>query len=149
MQSYQPPSASAISLPAADVSASTTAVESVAYEAYPVRKPEEELNDFIVQVRASTLTRCRTKLTQISHQHFPWRELALAISTLAAGAYLGTIPDKIKTGTFQSTIFHTVLPAIAAAAFVAYIFLYRSEVKRPEDTVSAVLNELPDPNKTR
>jgi hypothetical protein len=121
----------------------------VEYEAFPVRKPEEDLNDFKVQVRASTLSRCRSRLAQASSASFPWHELALGVSTLAAGAVLGAIPADIKPGTQQAIFFYTVLPAIAVAAFVAYLFLRRSGVAEPAQAAADVLSELPDPNRTR
>lgn len=69
MEEFQPSPANAKRLPAADVAAATP-TGNMEYEAYPVRKPEEDLNDFKVQIRASTLTRCRVKLTQISAPRF-------------------------------------------------------------------------------
>jgi hypothetical protein len=68
---------------------------------------------------------------------------------LAAGAVLGAIPADIKPGTQQAIFFYTVLPAIAVAAFVAYLFLRRSGVAEPAQAAADVLSELPDPNRTR
>lgn len=148
MEEFQPPPANATPLPAADVTAAAP-TGNVEYEAYPVRKPEEDLNDFKVQVRASTLTRCRAKLTQVSAPRFPWHEMALGASTLAAGAFLGALPADIKAGSSQAVFFYTLLPIIAVGAFVAYLFLRRLTIREPASTAAEVLSELPDPDKTR
>lgn len=148
MEDLQPPPANATPLPAADISAAAPA-GNVEYEAYPVRKPEEDLNDFKVQVRASTLTRCRAKLSQVSVPRFPWHEVALGASTLAAGAFLGALPADIKAGSVQATFFYTLLPIVAVGAFVAYLFLRHSTIRDPSNATAEVLSELPDPDKTR
>jgi len=148
MEEFQPPPANASPLPAADITAAAPA-GNMEYEAYPVRKPEEDLNDFKVQVRASTLTRCRTKLTQVSAPRFPWHEVALGASTLAAGAFLGALPANIKAGSPQAVFFYTFLPIIAVGAFVAYLFLRRLTICEPASAAAEVLSELPDPDKTR
>jgi hypothetical protein len=148
MEEFQPPPANATPLPAADVAAAAPA-GNVEYEAYPVRKPEEDLNDFKVQVRASTLSRCRAKLAQVSAPRFPWHEVALGASTLAAGAFLGALPADIKAGGLQAVFFYTLLPIIMVGAFVAYLFLRRLTIREPARAASDVLSELPDPDKTR
>ena len=148
MDDFQPPPPNARGLPAADLTASAQ-TSNVEYEAFPVRKPEEDLNDFKLQVRASTLTRCRTRLAQISNVSFPWHELALGVGTLAAGVYLGTIPAEIKPETAQSTVFNTIMPAVAASALVAYFFLRRGALVDPVRAASDVLSELPDPTRSR
>jgi hypothetical protein len=147
MEDFQPPSANVVFLPASDIN-ENDAAGNVEYEAYPVRKPEADLNDFKVQVRASTLARCRVKLAQVSKPLFPWHEGALGVGTLAAGAFLGALPADIKAGSFKSVFFYTILPIIAVAAFVAYFFLRRSALREPADAVAEVLADLPDPDKT-
>lgn len=148
MEEFHPPPANAAPLPVADVAAATPA-GNVEYEAYPVRKPEVDLNDFKVQVRASTLTRCRDKLVKISVPRFPWHEVAVGASTLATGAFLGALPADIKAGSSQAVFYYTLLPIIAVGAFVAYWFLRRSTIQEPARVAADVLSELPDPEKTR
>ena len=148
MKEFEPPPANATPLPAADVTAVLSA-ENVEYEAYPVRKPEEDLNDFKVQVRASTLIRCRSKLAQVSTPRFPWHELALGTSTLAAGAVLGALPADIKAGSPLAMFFYSLLPIVAVGTFVAYLFLRRLTIREPAGAASEVLSELPNPDKAR
>lgn len=148
MDKFEPPSANARPLPVADIAAAP-AGGSIEYEAYPVRKPEEDLNDFKVQVRASTLARCRSKLTLIAAPCFPWHEVALGASTMAAGAFLGALPSDIKAGTPHALFFYTILPIVAVGALVAYLFLRRLVLHDSTSTALDVLSELPDPNKTR
>ena len=147
MHDFDPPEPTAGPLPAADLQA--TAVGSVEYESYPVRRPEADLNDFKVQVRASTLSRCRGRLASATRRSFPWHELALGISTLAGGGVVGALPANITAGSTNALFFFSVLPVIAAASFVAYLFLRGSEVRRSADAVADALAELPNPDETR
>lgn len=151
MDDFTPPLPNAAPLPAADVEANVASEASgnVEYEAYPVRKPEEDLSDFKVQVRASTLMRCRTKLNTVAKSRFSWHEVLLALSTLAAGAFLGALPSGLKAGTASAIFFYTILPIVAVASFVAYLFLRRAMLRDPADIAADVLEELPDPDKTR
>lgn len=103
MQDFDPPEPTAGPLPVADLQA--TAVGSVEYESYPVRRPEADLNDFKVQVRASTLRRCRGKLSTATRRTFPWHELALGMSTLAGGGVVGALPANISADSTNAVIF--------------------------------------------
>lgn len=149
MEEFQPPPPNATPLPMADVTEDEIPGK-IEYEAYPVRKPEADLNDFKIQVRASTLARCRSKLAKISISVFPWHEVCLGISTLAAGAYLGSLSaSNITSGSLQAVFFFNILPIIAVATFVTYFFLRRSTLKESSEIAIEVLAELPDPDKTR
>ena len=148
MAEFQIPPPNADALPAADVSAAAIG-GSVEYEAFPVRKPEEDLSDFKVQVRASTLARCRTQLSRIRDPGTPWHEVCLGLSTLSAGAYLGALPSQIDSKSWLYPLFNTLLPAIACAAFVGYVLLRRSASNEPAAIVSDVLQDLPNPERTR
>jgi hypothetical protein len=151
MDDFAPPPPNAEPLPVADVEANeaSEASKNVEYEAYPVRKPEEDLSDFKIQVRASTLIRCRTKLAKVAQSRFPWHEVLLALSTLAAGAFLGALPAGLQAGTAGAIFFYTILPVVAVASFVAYLFLRRAMLRDPADIAADALAELPDPDKTR
>jgi hypothetical protein len=148
MDEFEPPVPNASPLPVADVTAAATG-GNVEYEAFPVRKPEQDLNDFKVQVRASTLARCRAKLAPLSGPAFPWHEVCLGVSTMAAGAFLGALPADIKVGSPQAIFFYTILPVIAASALIAYVFLRRLALRDAAIAASEVLSELPDPERTR
>jgi len=136
------------SLPVADITAPIPK-GNIDYEAYPVRKPEEDLNDFKVQVRASTLSRCRTRLEKISNTTFLWYEMSLAGSTVSMGAYLGSLAANIPSGSFLDVLFNTIIPVISSALFVSYIFLRRARDIEPKQAITDVLSELPDPKRSR
>lgn len=148
VEDFQPQTENATALPAADVTVVTQAGP-IEHESYPVKKPEEDLNEFKVQVRASTLNRCRAKLMQVAEARFPWHELALGGSTLAGGAFLGALPADIKSGTLCSVVFYTLLPIAAVGAFVAYLFLRRQVTTGCVSSANEILSELPDPHKAR
>lgn len=148
MDNFQPIGSSARALPAADVMAGNSR-ENVEYQAFPVRKPEEDLNDFIIKVRASKLASCRSRLLQLAKAPFPWHELLLGLSTMSTGAYFGALPAIIPPDTSLSLLFNTLLPMIGAASFVAYLFLRHTALVNPSKLAFDLLSELPDPDKTR
>lgn len=130
---------------------STAASGNIEHEAFPVKKPVEDLDDFKVQVRASTLRRVRSKLQGIEDPDFPWHELTLGISTLAFGGSLGALPAKLAACDALAILFYTVLPVIGTGCLVAYLFLRhgRSVHQNPVRSVDEALAELPDPENTR
>ena len=149
MEEFAPPPSNASALPVADVSAPAPAPTNVEYESYPVRKPEADLNDFKIQVRASTLDRCRKKLQAAAKEQFRWHELVLGLATVAIGAFLGSLPANLAAGSKKAIFFYTGMPVVGVAAFVAYLFLRRSGPAELSRVVTDVLAELPDPDKTR
>jgi hypothetical protein len=149
MEDFLPAQTSAVALPTADVRATVPSGAKVEYEAYPVRRPEADLNDFKVQVRASNLARCRATLTRAAKTRFPWHEMALGTSTLSTGAFLGALPATIAAGTAQSVFFYTMLPIVGVSTFVCYLFLRRTMIQEPAELAAAVLAELPDPDRAR
>jgi len=149
MEEFQPPPPNVDALPTSDFTADETS-KRMDYEAYPVRKPEEDLNDFKIQIRASTLRRCRFKLAQLSHSAFPWYEVLLGISTLSGGAFLGSLTsDNLPAKGFLAIFFNTILPIITVASFVAYVLLRHSTLKDSSEIGKEVLADLPNPEKTR
>ncbi len=145
---FSPPPPTAAGLPAADVQASV-AGSAVVHQAFPVRRPESELNDFVVQVRASTLTRCRSRLAKVSNARFPWHEIMLGISSLAFGAFLGALPADLKAGTYLAILFYTVMPILGVGTGVAFFFLRHKSGSDAAQEANEVLGDLPDPDKAR
>ena len=142
-----PPPAIA-NIPAADVLPAPDPTE-IAYQAFPVRSPEDDINDFIVKVKASTLRRCRARLTDIKPKKFPYGEVSLGVATMAWGAVLGALPAGIKPDTWQAIFFFNLLPVLATAATVGYLFLRHFSAVDYTQRAQEVLDQLPDPDKTR
>jgi hypothetical protein len=149
MKGFEPPSPDVKELPAADIRVSSKGGKDdlVLDQTFPIRPSETDLNEFIVPVRASILTRCRNKLSRVTKGKPPFRELSLAICTLALGATLGAIPAGIKPGTHMYFFYFNFLPVVTAASGVAYFFLRREEMSEPAEIATEILNDLPDPNK--
>jgi len=148
-ESFEPPPPAVTSIPAADVHAPTGNGEETVQQSFPVRKPEADRNEFLIQVRASTLLRCRRRLQQLATNSFPWPEVALGISSLTLGAFLSAITSGVALDSKLGIAFYAVLPAIGVGAAVAFCFL---RVRATVDTASVcseVLSELPDPDQTR
>lgn len=145
---FNPPPPAATPFPAADLQARPQLGE-VEFESLPVRRPPEDLNDVKIVVRGSVLTRCRAKLAIAAEAKFPWYELALALSSLAAGAVAGAIPADIQQGSGKYLVFFTILPVVAIGAFVAYLFLRHQRESGASNIAQSVLSELPDPEKAQ
>jgi len=84
---FSPPPATVSGLPASDIQAPVTE-DSVVHQAFPVRRPESELKDFMVQVRAGTLDRRRMQLASVTKARSPWPWVMLGVSSLAFGSFL-------------------------------------------------------------
>jgi amino acid transporter len=145
---FSPPPSSATGLPAADVQAAV-AGGTVVHQAFPVRRLESELNDFFVQVRASTLNRCRSRLAKVTKARFPWHEVMLGVSSLAFGAFLGALPADLKAATFQAVVFYTLMPIVGVGSGVAFFFLRHKSGSDAVQEADEVLADLPDPDKAR
>ena len=145
----EPPKPQVVSLPAADVTAPATTQENLLHVAYPVKKPEEEHAEFIIEVRASTLTRVRRKLTRLPAGRFPWPELLLGVSTAALGASLGAIPAGIDIKKPIGLFYFFALPVLCTGTGVAYFMLRRIPIVDGSKIANEILEDLPDPEKAR
>lgn len=146
MGHFEPSPPDVRTIPAADVLATTGTGGPVVHQAFPVRRPEADRNEFLVQVRASTLHRCRGRLREPAANPFPWHEAALGISTLSFGAFLGALPAALVLNSRSGIFFYNVLPAVGVGAGVAFAFLRR---RVTIDAASEALRDLPDPDETR
>lgn len=135
-------------IPAAEFQAPAGA-ENIEYESFPIKKPIEDLDDFKVQVRASTLRRARSKLHGIKGPEFQWQELALGACTLAFGGVLGALPAGLSKSATLAVIYYIVLPVIGTGSLVAYLFLRHLDYQNPARSAREALSELPDPDKAR
>jgi len=145
----EPPEPQVVSLPAADVTAPDTTQENLRHVAYPLRKPEEEHAEFIIEVRASVLARVRRKLTELAKAEFPWPEFLLGISTAALGASLGAIPAGIDIKKPIGLVYFIAFPVICTGTGVAYFMLRRNSIVDASRVAKEILEDLPDPEKTR
>ena len=136
------------SIPAADFKAEAGDQIGTTTRTYPVKQPEKDKNDFLVQVLASTLHRCRSKLSEIKQASSPYGEILLAVSTLFLGAIIGAWLAGITMKERSAIFFYVISPAIAVGGLVAYFFCRHISITDPSKTASEVLNELPDPDKT-
>lgn len=145
----EPPKPQVVSLPAADVTAPDTTHENLRHVAYPLRKPEEEHAEFIIEVRASVLARVRRTLAKLVKAKFPWPELLLGISTAALGAALGAIPAGIDIKKPIGLVYFVAFPVICTGTGVAYFMMRRNSIVDASKVAEDILEDLPDPEKTR
>lgn len=142
----------AVGLPAADVRFESAekngSDKNFTTHTFPVRTPEEDRGDFLIQVRASTLKKCRRRLKGLADAGFPWAEVMLALSSLAIGATLGALPSDIPASYLRYKFFFFFLPPLAASSLVGFIFLRRLPATNGGATARDVLEDLPDPDRS-
>lgn len=135
------------SIPVADTQATGLEGSPFVNQQFPVRQPAVYQTEFIVPVLASSLRAARGRLKALSSPKFPWRELALAVSMLAFGTILSAWVSDVRLDSEKGVVFFVAMPVVAAASFVAYLFLHRAD---PFDRTSLeeVVQYLPDPDDT-
>lgn len=147
---FIPPQPDSTGIPAADIELPSNSSD-VRHAAYPVKRPEQELNEFFVECRATTLVRCREKLTVIGNARFPWYELLLAISSLAFGTFFGALSSGITyvaDPTHWKLLF-VFMPMVGIGTGVAYLFMRHQGTGEVAAVARQILDELPDPNNSK
>lgn len=150
LATFKPPQPNAEAIPTADIRLPTGSGD-YRHAAYPVKRPEEEINEFIVECRATTLKRCREKLMAIRDSSFPWHEIFLAVASLAIGTSLGALASEVSyTGSPRLWKFlFMFLPFVGVGTGIAYVFLRHQSVKVTAATAREILDVLPDPNNSK
>jgi hypothetical protein len=147
---FIPPQPNVEVIPTADIRLPTNSGD-YRHAAYPVKRPEEEINEFMVECRATTLVRCREKLSAIRDSSLPLHEFLLAIASLAIGTSLGALSSEI---TYTSNpplwkFLFMLLPCIGLGAGIAYFFLRHQSNKVNGAAAKEILQDLPDPNNSK
>ena len=150
-EAFQPPSSQAISVPVAEVTMRSPSGDDIRYQAYSVKRPAQDVDDFLIECRASVLERCRSQLNRIVDSEFPLYEIMLAISCAATGAFLGALPTDIthQTSPLMWKFYFAIVPLVGSSLLVAYFLLRRNEVQSATRIAKAVLADLPDPCNTK
>jgi hypothetical protein len=142
---------SAQSIPAADVQLKGDASEVLtSTRTYPVKQPNEDANDFMIEIRASVLNRIRGELDSAKDEKFQWHEVCLALSTAFCGATLGGLGGALPlvvNGTASRTgvLFYIVFPVLSVFFGVFYYFKRREDNICASKLAAAMLKQLPDP----
>lgn len=149
MDEMKPPPPSATPVLAADVQFPPADAGSVVHQAYPLRQPEEELNEFLIKVRASILLRARRKLSTLLTVKFPWPEALLGLSTLCIGSTLGAVASDVPWNCSKAPFFYLLLPVVSIGSGVAYALLRHLTPQKASSIAQDILEELPDPDRTK
>lgn len=113
-----------------------------------VKHPEEELNDFYVRVRASLLSKVRIKLGGVKENKIDWSELFLAIGMLFIGIFSNEYSQTTELNESQLFWFLAKL-VVGLLCIFGYIIFKVIKYKSTQHTVSEILKEIPDPDKTQ
>lgn len=136
------------SLPVADITiAQDKEVMTTNYQ-YPVKRPAEYQNEFMVLVKASNLQKVREVLLQAKSVKFPIHEVLLGISSISIGATLGALSAGIKLDTFLGKLMYVLCPLITVGSFVSYVFTRRDNLKSVKDFADEIEEYIVDPEKT-
>ena len=152
------PQPNAAAVPAADVQAPPPNPATIVHHSYPLRQSEEDANDILVPLRGSTLRRVRKRLVALTTSPFPWSELLLGAATLCFGSSLGALASSlpwadVSSGravpTISALIFYIALPLVGAATAVAFVVRRHHVTQHASNLASDLLEELPDPERTK
>jgi hypothetical protein len=129
----------------------------IVHQSYPLRQPEEDANEILVSVRGRVLRRTRRQLSSLAANRFPWPESLLGAATLCLGGFLGAlgsslpwafVKDNVGLPTGRAILFYVILPVLGAAALVAFFCIRHFGSQSASDIARAILDELPDPERT-
>ena len=121
----------------------------IIHQDLPVRRPSEDIDDFVVPIRATVLSKCRARLSAICKSRFPWYEVWLAVFALSFGALLGALPAGFSPCSKWFWIFYVALPMVAVGSGVAYWCSRKSAASENSRAANDTLNDLPDPKDTK
>lgn len=115
---------------------------------YIVRRPEEYENDFMVEVRASSLRKIRNIIVPAKNQKFSFHELFLSISFLCLGATISALSTGILLDSLEGRLLYILCPVISTGTLVSYIFIKKSNLQNLSNFATLVEENLVDPDKT-
>lgn len=141
------PEISVKSLPAADVSMLSIDSTITSKYVYPVKRPVEYENDFLIQVKASEIRKIRKKLNEKDQCNFPFHEVLLGVSSITFGAFISALITGVELNfSIVSIVAYIVCPVITAGTFVAYYFNRKINNNSIEALVETILDLLVDPD---
>ena len=116
---------------------------------YSVTVPEDEANDFVVEVRASVLKDIRSTLDKHSKSSFPWQEILLAITAILLGGFFSGIFSSLKIETDLGKLVFVAFPVISGITGTSYFFVRRDDNKSISDLSNDLLNKIPNPDNVK
>jgi hypothetical protein len=128
-----------ISIDNASIGSATTTLT------YPIKQPEEYVNDFMISLRASEIRKVRKYCDDAKTGKFPWHELLLAISTTCIGCFLGALTSSVELNSLKGIIMYIVSAVIASGSFVAYLFIRRYAISDVNELADKVKEYIIDP----
>lgn len=132
----------------ADVSIGNTNIDGATTTlTYPVKQPDEYVNDFMVSLRASEIRKVRKYCDDAKASKFPWSELFLAISTTCIGCFLGAFSSNVELNSLKGIIMYIASLVIATGSFVAYLFIRKEAISDVNDLADKVKEYIVDPDK--
>jgi hypothetical protein len=135
-------------LPAADIKAEKPTGDVYAMRTFPIRIPNEDREDFVIEIRASQIVKSRRRLQKLARFQFPTSELLLGVASLLLGATFGSLVSDISLLELRGIWFFIIFPIIGCSALVAYFFLRRHDNMQSSEIAEEILSELPDPSNT-
>lgn len=115
---------------------------------YPVRTPNEDLNEFIVKVRAQNLRKARQSLKRILNLPFGWQDLCLFVASSSLGGSLGGFLVDLPPWTWRFVLFWIVCPVAFAVGITGYMFLKKQSIVDIKSAAKTALDMIPDPEDT-
>ncbi|CEN21232.1 hypothetical protein [Paraclostridium sordellii] len=112
---------------------------------YPIKQPDEYVNDFMVSLRASEIRKVRKYCDDAKKSKFPLHELLLAISTTCIGCFLGAVASNVDLASLKGIIMYFVSSIVASSTFVAYLFVRKNAIDDINELADKVKEYIVDP----
>ena len=113
-----------------------------------VKQSSHDREDFVVEVRASTLQRCRKRVLEIAGARIRPIDLCLAVAAMSVGGVLGAWQSGMTMNSEHWWVFYIFSAHDIYGSAVSYTFLLFVSVTQPAEKAKEILEELPDPDET-
>ncbi len=116
---------------------------------YNVTVHNEEFNDFVIGVKASSVNEIRTILDKEKETKYPIHEILLAICSIAIGAFISGITAELKLVNLLGKVILIACPILAGITGTAYFFVRHNSISSVKSLANNILNKLPDPSQVK
>lgn len=135
-------------MPAADITAPHAGSNvTTTQRSLPVKLPEKDAGDFVIEVNASDLRRIRRTVESCRECTLPRHDLLLGLACLFAGSAMSAVISQVALSSWQGVLFYILAPVVATGALVWYLCDRRLDSISASRLANDLLAEIPNPDR--